>query len=550
MISCSEFACPRRKAMRKNTFWKWVALTLALWLLLSGCAMPTAEVIEVEKQVVVEMPVVQTVIVEREVVVEVEKKVVETVVVEADVPYKVVEIEVEKIVTATPEPEAKPRSIILLIGDGMGINQARLADLYATEVLGTGLVLNSIKTRGTTTTFAADSEVTDSAAAASAIYSGYKFNSRSLNVLPDGKNTFTIAQAAKKAGKSVGAVSTARITHATPAALFAHTADRDAENVIAEQLVEFSPQVALGGGRRHFVPQSQDGSKREDDRDLIEEMQAQGFVYVSNADELDAVDLTSTEGLLGLFSASHMAYEIDRVHVPELGAEPSIAEMTEAALGILDKNPLGFFLMVESGRIDHACHAHDAKATIEDALAFDKAIWVALEYQKTHPDVLVVVTGDHETGGMGLGIGTEYRTNVSALQSITSSLEYLDGQIKKDPTQAEELIEASFGFELTDEERAMLFEYGPELGLDVVDDPYVRAEPDVSAYIFSWAHLVLSNIESQRARIGWTSYAHTAQPVLTYAVGPGAARFGGFFDNTDIAKYMAELLNVTLELPY
>lgn len=525
--------------MYKDRLWTRVSLTLALFLVLSGCAMPTAEVIEIEKQVIVEKLVVQTVVLEKQVVVE--KLVVQTVVVEK---------EIEKIVTATPEPATKPRSIILLIGDGMGINQVRLADIYAREVLGTELVVNTIRTRGTNTTYSADSEVTDSAAAASAIYSGYKFNGRSLNVLPDGKKAFTIAQAAKKAGKSVGAISTTRITHATPAALFAHTPNRDEENLIAEQLVEFAPKVALGGGRRHFIPQSQEGSKRNDDRNFIEEMKAKGYVYVSVADELKAIDSATTDKLLGLFSASHMAYEIDRINAPELGSQPSLSEMTEVALKILAKNPNGFLLMVEGGRIDHACHAHDAKAMIDDMLAFDEAIRVALDYQKAHPDVLVIVTGDHETGGMGLGIGTEYLTNISVLQSIKISLEYLDGQIKKEPAKAEELVEASFGFELTDDEKERLFRHDPESALDAVDDPYVQANPDVPTYIFSWAHLVLSNIESEQARVGWTSYAHTAQPIITYAVGPGEEMFSGFFDNTDIAKRMAKLLDVTLEPPH
>jgi alkaline phosphatase len=489
----------RRKVMHRNTF--WVALVLILSLLLSGCAKSTPEV-------------------------------------------------VERVVTATPEPAVRARSIILLIGDGMGINQVRITDIYAGEALGTETIFNSIATRGTTTTYAADSEVTDSAAAASAIYCGYKFNSRSIGVLPDGRSAFTIAQAVKKAGKSVGAVSTTRITHATPACLYAHTPDRDDENLIAEHLVEFEPEVALGGGWRHLIPQSQDGSEREDDRNLVEEMRGKGYTFVTNADELEAVDAATTDRLLGLFSKSHMAYEVDRVNVPELGSQPSLAEMTEAALKILAKNPEGFFLMVEGGRIDHACHAHDARAAIDDTLAFDKAIRVALDYQEAHPDVLVIITGDHETGGMGLGIGTEYFTDIPVLQSIKNSMEYLDGQIKENPAKAEELVEASFGFELTDEEKGMLFRYGPESGLDAVDDPYVQATPGVSAYIFSWAHFVLSNVASERARIGWTSYAHTAQPTITYAVGPGEEMFSGFFDNTDIARRMAELLDVTLEPPY
>ncbi len=454
---------------------------------------------------------------------------------------------------AAAQGPAPAKSIILLIGDGMGINQVRVTDLYAREAFGTELIFDSIETRGATTTHSADSEVTDSAAAASAIYCGFKFNSASINVLPDGRNAFTIAQAAQKAGKSVGGVSVTRITHATPACLWGHTPDRDDENLIAEQMVEFEPEVTLGGGWRHFIPQSEDGSKREDDRNLIEEMKDKGYVYVTDADELKAVDPATTDKLFGLFFKSHMSYEIDRVTAPELGGQPSIAEMTDMAIKILEKNPEGFFLMVEGGRIDHACHAHDAKGTIQDTLAFDEAIKVALDYQKAHPDVLVIITGDHETGGLGLGIGTEYFTDIPVLEAVNCSMEYLNEQITKDPAQTEEIVEACFGFELTDEEKEALFKFAPESGMDDLDDPALRpfqAMPGFSGYVWSWAHFILSNLESERARIGWTSYAHTGQPVITYAVGPGEEMFEGFFDNTDIARRMAALLGVTLEPPY
>ncbi len=448
---------------------------------------------------------------------------------------------------------APAKSIILLIGDGMGINQVRVTDLYAREAFGTELIFDSIETRGATTTHSADSEVTDSAAAASAIYSGFKFNSGAINVLPDGRNAFTIAQAAQKAGKAVGGVSTTRITHATPASLWGHTPDRDDENLIAEQMVGFEPEVAMGGGWRHFVPQSEDGSKRKDDRNLIEEMQAKGYVYVTNADELEAVDPETTDKLLGLFFKSHMSYEIDRVTAPELGSQPSIAEMTDVAIKILEKDPDGFFLMVEGGRIDHACHAHDVKGTIQDTLAFDEAIKVALDYQKAHPDVLVIITGDHETGGLGLGIGTEYFTDIPVLESVNCSMEYLNEQINKDPAQTEEIVETCFGFKLTDEEKEALFKFAPESGMDDIDDASIQAiqaMPGFTGYVWSWAHFILCNLESERARIGWTSWAHTGQPVITYAVGPGEEMFEGFFDNTDIARRMAALLGVTLEEPY
>lgn len=440
------------------------------------------------------------------------------------------------------------KGIILLIGDGMGINQARAAAIYSRQVLGKPLTMDSIATRGTTTTYSADSEVTDSAAAATALNSGHKTNNGVINLLPD-KTTrvFTIGQAAKRAGLSVGILSTARLTHATPAGVYSHVKHRDEEDSIAEQLTEFLPDVAMAGGLSHFIPQDKKGSKRKDAKNLVEVMKQKGYSYVTNDSELKAVDPAATGKLFGLFAMSHMAYELDRQHVPKLGSQPDVAEMTKVALSILGRNPKGFFLMVEGGRIDHACHAHDIKASIYDTLAFDKAVGIALEYQKKHPDVLVVVTADHETGGLGLGRGTEYALDVAALKPIKYSLEYLNQQFRIQPAELEETLKAG-GYELTDSERARLSKYPPETEAGALAE-LGGAGKKLDEYVLSWIHYALSAIESERAKIGWTSFVHTAQPVITSAIGPGAEEFSGAYDNTDIAKKMATLLRVSLAPP-
>ena len=445
------------------------------------------------------------------------------------------------------EDTRQVKGIILLIGDGMGINQIRSAGIYAKKVLGRALVLNSIRTHGITATSSANSEVTDSAAAATALYTGYKTDNGMINVLPDGKKLCTIAQAAKKAGLSVGVVSTTRLTHATPAAVYSNSPKRDDENFIAEQLPALAPEVALAGGLRNFLPQSTKGSKRKDDKDLVRVMKQQGYTYVTNAAELQEIDPGKTDKLLGLFAMSHMAFELDRENVPRLGSQPSLADMTKAALSILGKNPKGFFVMIEGGRIDHACHAHDIKAAIYDTLAFDDAVGVALDYRKAHPEVLVLVTADHETGGLSLGKGTEYALSLGALKPIKASLEYVSRQILKNPAKLGETIKSA-GFEFTQKEKAFLDKNAADTKAHAVAQ--LHGYPRIDKYVISWIHYGLSSIESDRAKIGWTSYAHTAQPVITFAQGPGEKEFSGSYDNTDIAKKMFKLLGLRPEQPY
>ncbi len=441
----------------------------------------------------------------------------------------------------------QPKGIILLIGDGMGINQVRSAAIYSKEVLGKTLAMDSIVTRGVTTTCSADSEVTDSAAACTALYAGHKTKNGMLNILPDATRVFGIGHAAKKAGLSVGVLSTTRLTHATPAGVYSASDHRDKENLIADQLPEFGPDVAMAGGLRHFIAQDQKGSKRNDGRHLVEEMRKKGYAYVTNSAELSAVDPTCTDKLLGLFANSHMAYELDRGNVPELGKQPSLAVMTKTALSILGRNPKGFFVMIEGGRIDHACHSHDIKASIYDTMAFDDAVRVALEYQKIHPEILVLVTADHETGGLGLGTGTEYSLDIKALKPMTNSTEYLHHNLHRQPGKLDEILKAG-GFDLTDKERALLTKYPPDTKTSSVTELSGYGKK-IDNYMFSWVHYALGSIESDRAKIGWTAFVHTAQPVITLAAGPGAREFSGSYDNTDIAKKMAKLLGLTLEPP-
>jgi len=431
-------------------------------------------------------------------------------------------------------PEEPVQNIILLIGDGMGPSQVQLARYYSLYQLNQDLNMLRMAEIGATSLVATrslDYLVTDSAAAGTALATGYKTNNGMISQTPDGSPLLTILEKAQALGKSTGLVSTTRLTHATPAVFASHIYDRDLENEIAVQMVESGTNVMLAGGRRHFIPQTASGSKREDDRNLLSEAENLGFVVVQNAEELRSIDPQAIDNLLGLFTGSHMSYEIDR----NPAEEPSVAEMTQKALDILSQNPEGFFLMVEGGRIDHACHANDAAATIHDTLAFDEAVGVALDFWQNHPNTLIIVTADHETGGLCITEGQvsddgglEY-LKVTDLETIAQIKGSFEGPIYQGLETAQSLadiqtvIEEYTGIAITEEEATLVQE--GKAWVPVYDN-----QPGNS----------ISRAIQDEIKISWGSGQHSAEPVPLFAVGPYASSFDGFIDNTEVNQVMSQ----------
>ncbi|MHC6082877.1 alkaline phosphatase [Ralstonia solanacearum] len=341
------------------------------------------------------------------------------------------------------------RNVIFFLGDGMGPTTVTAARIYKAGEAGQ-LTMESLKRTARIKTYSNDAQTTDSAPSMSAYMTGVKMNNEVISMSADtqasdsagkgyvsgadttcptgnGTPATTLLELAKAAGKSVGAVTTTRVTHATPAATYAHICHRDGENQIAAQgtpgnalynaALKDGLDVLLGGGRRHFLPQGTTGSKRTDSTDLIAQFQAANYTYVSTGTQLAAVDPAATTKLLGLFSLDHMSYELDRVKTSV--DEPSLADMTEKAIRILQKNGNGYFLMVEGGRIDHALHGTNAKRALEDTVAFDEAIKRALSLVD-RSNTLIVVTADHDhtmtingyahRGNPILGLSTDLKT--------------------------------------------------------------------------------------------------------------------------------------------
>lgn len=326
---------------------------------------------------------------------------------------------------ATMDP---PKNVVFFLGDGMGITTLTAARIYKVGEDGE-LTIDTLPETGFVKTFSNNAQVTDSAPSMSAYMTGVKMDNEVISMSTEtvafdangndylsgadstcpasnGKAVATLLEIAKAAGLGTGAVTTTRLTHATPAATYAHICHRDGENNIAAQAVPGGAgynnaladgvDVLMGGGRRHFVPKATSGSKRSDARDLVAEMRAAGYTYASNKSEMDAVDTKSAKKLLGLYTMDHMSYDLDR----DPAVEPSLAEMTGKAIDVLKNNNKGFFLMVEGGRIDHALHSTNARRALQDTVAFDTAIKTAIDkLQAIDPglkNTLIVVTADHD----------------------------------------------------------------------------------------------------------------------------------------------------------
>ncbi|GAC1528028.1 MAG: alkaline phosphatase [Ramlibacter sp.] len=319
-------------------------------------------------------------------------------------------------------------NVIFFLGDGMGPTTVTASRIYKYGEAGQ-LMMESLKRTARIRTNSRDAQTTDSAPSMSAYMTGVKMNNEVISMSADtrayngtipyyntatadstcpangnGSAVATLLELSKAAGKAVGSVTTTRITHATPAATYAHICHRDGENDIAAQVVPGSGKfntalgtgvdVLLGGGSKFFLPTTA-GGKRTDGQDLTALLRTAGYTYVNTGTSFRAVDPAATSKLVGLFNADHLNYELDRAKPGSTIDEPSLADMTEKALRILQKNGKGYFLMVEGGRIDHALHGTNAKRALEDTIAFDEAIRRALGVVDLR-NTLVVVTADHD----------------------------------------------------------------------------------------------------------------------------------------------------------
>jgi alkaline phosphatase len=424
---------------------------------------------------------------------------------------------------ATPSgaKRRKPRNIIYCVSDGMPMSILTLANTFHQMKHGklspwASLLDDPEAAVGCQYTSSLGSLVTDSAAASSSWGSGVHIWNGALNCLPDGTKLRSLFQLLQPKGVLTGLVTTATITHATPAGFSINSLKRDDEAGIADRYLELQAHILMGGGMRFF-----DKSSRKDKKDLPADFVKSGYTFVKDRREL----LNYKAGkLLGLFSPSHMPYVIDVMNTPGMAlSTPSLADMSRVAINELKKGPSGFLLQIEGAKIDHAGHANDIGAMIYEQLAFEEAVQAAVDFARKDGETLVIVTADHGTGGPSLnGIGNEYGDSTKGLELVfgmKSSYGPMFESITSKPSASDlqGAVEAKLGVKLKSEDAAWLSGLigGAEAGPGFSGDKSAA----------------LAHVMKKQTGIGWTSQNHTSDHVVVTAFGPGSEDYAGYTEN-------------------
>jgi len=432
-----------------------------------------------------------------------------------------------------------PKNIIILFADGATSTQWDFGR-YSSKVLRqqsfvTTDVVFKEGALGLLSTSPSNAYVVDSAASASAMSTGYKVENFVVSVTPDGKSVVTAMEAAKARGKRIGLVTTATVYDATPAAFSLHAKTREDNQVLVDQYLALEPDVLLGGGADYFLPEGVPGGKRKDGKDIIAAFRAKGYQVARNTAELKGA---SGPKLLGLFADEDMDLELDR----DPAQEPTTAEMAMAALSALSRNnPNGFVLLVENENTDTAGHHNDAASLMRALWAFDDAVKIAIEFQRRNPDTLLIVTGDHETGGFSptyaaKDLGSLSRKNrfytgdehVRMLGRITLSLNRVHEKLGRKPSgeALDQLLAGHFpGFTLDSDLRELILKQ--------------RTAERSFSYL---THNALGRMVARQTGYYWGTSGHTTEPAVVGAIGPGAELFRGYQDNTDFGKHLHRLI--------
>ncbi|NWK69133.1 alkaline phosphatase [Bacillus paramycoides] len=435
---------------------------------------------------------------------------------------------------AAKKAEKQPKNVIIMVMDGTSSSVTTLARWYK----GAPLALDQIVSGGVRT-YSAESAITDSAPAATALSTGNKSNSGYVGVLPSVVNSpglkpiieeckfhpvANVLEGAKRSGRATGIIATSEIQHATPASFSAHHANRKNFEVIGEQQVYQKIDVVLGGGKAALLPPTSSGI-RKDNEDLVKVIQNKGYDFVETK---NALLNSKSNKIWGSFSSNALAFDIDRAATnPE---QPTLSQMTEKAIQTLSKDKDGFFLFVEGSKADWAAHANDPIGMISDVLAFDDAVTAALKFAKKDRNTMVIAVTDH--GNSGLSIGNSNTTKgydttpvsafITPLKKAKMTLEGATNKLKDDLSNIKE-VAALYGLDnLTNNESEKL--------------KAAQKKADVGP--------ILTTLLANRANLGFTTGGHTGEDVFLYSYGPQKPY--GLVQNTDIAKTMARAMGFQL----
>ncbi|MGG1679772.1 alkaline phosphatase [Neobacillus sp. NRS-1170] len=408
----------------------------------------------------------------------------------------------------------KVKNVIFLIGDGMGFSYTT-GLRYFNHDSQQGLMKPTIFDQffvGTQSTYSLDTEsnITDSAAAGTALSTGYKTINGALGLNINKQTVPTVLEYAKFRGKSTGLVGTSQINHATLAAFASHIESRDRYDQIADDYLDERIEgkqkidVMLGGGTSYFVRK---------DRNLVEEFVKNQFGYVTNIQELLA---NKTQQVLGLFAPIELPKQIDRK-----SSVPSLAQMTKAALQRLQQNQNGFFLLVEGSQIDWAGHDNDIVGAMSEVKDFEAAFKEAVKFALNRDDTIVIATADHSTGGMSIDRNDNYRWNPSVIKSITSTPSVIAARLHE--TKDVETLKHHMHFTIHE---ADLKTIQTTLELQVEDTKQA-----------------LINIINHYSSTGWTTKGHTGEDVPIYAYGLNRHLFSGRMENSEIAKILIQIID-------
>lgn len=454
------------------------------------------------------------------------------------------------------------KNVILFIGDGMTIanrTSARVFSKGISEGKYQGkLSFDDMPNTALIGTSGSDSLITDSANSMSAYTTGHKTAVNAMGVYvsraPDNLShpkVETIAELIKRKTKmSVGIVSDAELQDATPGAMVSHTRRRADKSYIADQLLASGAEVILGGGSAYFYPQSSKGSKRKDEKNLVEQFKVNGYEIALDKDELiQAANAANTKKLFGVFHPDNMDGSLDRFFlkkntVEQYPNQPDLTDMTRSAINVLSKNPNGFFLMVEAALIDKFNHPLDWERAAFDTIMLSNAVQIAKDFAKTHPDTLIIVTPDHTHSGSISGVVHDAKpgplrekvgvyadagypnypkANVEGYPNqidVSKRLAFFYGNYPDHYETLHPKLEGTFKPAVKDES-----------GKYVANPKYIQMQEDA-------IHMP-GNLPSHQEQ-----GVHTADDAVLNAMGPGSEKFRGFMDNTEVFKVMVEALGL------